>query len=63
MILLHNHPSGDPSPSNDDILTTDRLVQVGNLLGIPVIDHIIMGDGTYVSMKESGYINRAAQIQ
>ena len=54
--FIHNHPSGDPTPSDADIDSTRRLVEAGNLLGIPVIDHIIIGDGTYVSMKGLGYI-------
>lgn len=49
--LIHNHPSGDPTPSEQDIKTTRRLVQAGELLGIPVLDHIVIGDGCYVSMK------------
>ena len=54
--FVHNHPSGDPAPSAADIDSTRRLVEAGELLGIPVIDHIIIGDGTYVSMKGLGYI-------
>ena len=54
--FVHNHPSGDPNPSSADIDSTRRLVEAGQLLGIPVIDHIIIGDGTYVSMKALGYI-------
>ena len=54
--FVHNHPSGDPNPSDADIDSTRRLVEAGNLLGIPVIDHIIIGDGIYVSMKGLGYI-------
>jgi len=54
--FVHNHPSGDPEPSAADINSTRRLVEVGELLGIPVIDHIIIGDGSYVSMKGLGYI-------
>jgi len=52
--LIHNHPSGDPTPSDQDIKTTRRLAQSGELLGIPVLDHIIIGDGSYVSMKAEG---------
>ena len=54
--FVHDHPSGDPEPSAADINSTRRLVEVGELLGIPVIDHIIIGDGSYVSMKGLGYI-------
>jgi len=56
VILVHNHPSGDPEPSVDDIELTRRLVAGGKLLGIEVLDHVIIGDNTYVSFKERGYI-------
>jgi len=52
--FVHNHPSGDPTLSQADMDATERLVQSGELLGIPVIDHIIIGDGYYVSMKAEG---------
>ncbi|MDR7870279.1 MAG: DNA repair protein RadC [Tissierellaceae bacterium] len=52
IILLHNHPSGDPQPSNEDINITHRLSDVGNLVGIKVLDHIIIGDNRYLSFKE-----------
>lgn len=51
IILVHNHPSGDPSPSQEDIRTTIRLIEGGKLLGIKVLDHIIIGHGEYVSLK------------
>ena len=54
--LLHNHPSGDPEPSENDIIVTNRIIKAGELLGIGLLDHIVMGDGTYVSMLERGYI-------
>jgi DNA repair protein RadC len=54
IICLHNHPSGDPEPSRDDIDTTHRLVNAGNILGIRVLDHVIIGDGRYISLKERG---------
>ena len=54
IVLIHNHPSGDPVPSEMDIETTQRLVQAGEILGIPVLDHIILGDENYVSMRASG---------
>ena len=54
--FVHNHPSGDPSASRTDIETTKRLIKSGELLGIPVIDHIIIGDGCYISMKADGII-------
>lgn len=54
--FIHNHPSGDPEPSNEDIETTKRLVSSGDVLGIKVLDHIIIGDGRYISLKERGLI-------
>jgi DNA repair protein RadC len=54
LILVHNHPSGDPSPSLDDRLVTEQLVAAGSLLGITVRDHVIIGRGRYVSFVESG---------
>lgn len=56
IILVHNHPSGDPAPSQEDIATTTRLVQAGKLLDIPVLDHIILGNNNYISLKEKGVI-------
>ncbi|MBE6032246.1 MAG: DNA repair protein RadC [Firmicutes bacterium] len=52
IILIHNHPSGNPEPSDSDLLVTERLCEAGNLLGIHVLDHLIFGDGIYVSLKE-----------
>jgi DNA repair protein RadC len=54
LILAHNHPSGDPTPSQEDINITNRLVEAGKILGIEVVDHIIIGDGKYVSLKDKG---------
>ena len=55
IVLAHNHPSGDPTPSRDDVALTKRLVEAGELLGIPVLDHVIIGDaGRYCSFKETG---------
>jgi DNA repair protein RadC len=56
MILVHNHPTGNVSPSREDILLTRRFEKCGRILGIDVVDHIIVGDGRYTSMKEGGYI-------
>jgi DNA repair protein RadC len=56
VILIHNHPSGDPTPSAEDVNITKRLVESGKLLGIDVLDHIIIGDGRYVSLKSSNAI-------
>lgn len=55
IICCHPHPSGDPTPSPEDIEVTERLVEVGRIVGIEVIDHIILGDDRYVSLKEKGY--------
>lgn len=52
IILLHNHPSGNPTPSQNDIDVTRRLTETGKLLGIPVLDHLVIGDGAYLSFKE-----------
>ena len=54
LILAHNHPSGDPEPSPEDIAVTRQLVESGRLLGIPVRDHIVLGDGSFVSLQERG---------
>ncbi len=56
MILVHNHPSGDPTPSKEDIATTKRLVEAGKLMDIPILDHIILGNDKYISLKEKGVI-------
>lgn len=57
IILAHNHPSGDPSPSREDMDVTRRLKEAGHLLGIEVLDHIILGDGTrHSSMKANGLV-------
>lgn len=53
VIFVHNHPSGDPEPSPDDIELTRRLVEAGRLLGILVLDHVIVGDGAFLSLKAS----------
>lgn len=55
IILMHNHPSGDPSPSREDIEVTRRIVEGGKILGIQVLDHIVVGD-TYASLKEKGHM-------
>lgn len=56
IILMHNHPSGDPTPSREDINVTRKLVDAGKLLGVEVLDHIIVGDKTYSSLKEKGHM-------
>ncbi len=55
IILMHNHPSGDPSPSREDIEVTRRIVEAGKIIGIEVLDHIIIGD-RYSSLKEKGHM-------
>lgn len=52
VLFVHNHPSGDPTPSSDDIDITGRLVETGRIIGIQVLDHVIIGDGSYVSIVE-----------
>jgi len=54
VIFVHNHPSGDPEPSEDDVKLTERLVQAGEIMGIDVLDHIIIGDKNYLSLKSKG---------
>jgi DNA repair protein RadC len=54
VILTHNHPSGDPTPSTDDCHLTRRLADAGEILGVQVLDHIVVGDGQYVSFRETG---------
>lgn len=56
LILLHNHPSGDPAPSREDIDITGRLVQAGKIVGIEVLDHVIIGDNKFTSLKAEGLI-------
>lgn len=56
IILAHNHPSGDPTPSREDREVTLRLVQAGKLIGIEVLDHLIVGDGRYTSFRERGLV-------
>ncbi|WP_224249716.1 RadC family protein [Hyalangium gracile] len=56
IVLAHNHPSGDPEPSAQDLQLTLQLVEAGRLLGIKVLDHLVMGDGAYVSLMERGFI-------
>jgi DNA repair protein RadC len=56
IICVHNHPSGDPTPSPEDIQMTARLVEAGQIIGIEVLDHIILGDQNFVSLKEKGFM-------
>jgi len=55
-IAVHNHPSGDPTPSREDIEVSERMVEAGRLIGISCIDHIIIGHGQYISMKQRGFM-------
>lgn len=56
VVLLHNHPSGSCAPSRQDIEITHKIAQAGELMDIPLVDHLIIGDGCYTSLKERGYI-------
>jgi DNA repair protein RadC len=56
IVLFHNHPSGDPTPSDDDLILTSRMISAGLVMGIDVIDHIILGDRRYCSLLEVGVI-------
>jgi DNA repair protein RadC len=56
IVCVHNHPSGDPTPSPEDIQLTHRLTEAGSIIGIEVLDHIIIGDHKFVSLKEQGYM-------
>jgi DNA repair protein RadC len=56
VIFLHNHPSGDPTPSHEDRVLTARLVSAGEVLGIRVLDHLVVGDGRYVSFADQGWL-------
>lgn len=56
IIVAHNHPSGDPTPSREDIEITRRLKEAGKIIGIEVLDHVIIGDGKHFSMKEAGHL-------
>ncbi|MGI6722667.1 MAG: RadC family protein [Anaerovoracaceae bacterium] len=56
VIFVHNHPSGDPTPSDEDINVTKRLVKAGEILGIRVLDHVVIGDGRYTSFRAAGLI-------
>ena len=57
LILVHNHPSGDPMPSQCDLDVTERIREAGEILGIQLLDHIIIGDHRYMSFREQGYLN------
>ena len=54
-ILVHNHPSGDPMPSQEDLKITQRLREVGEVMGVHILDHLIIGKGRYISFVDDGY--------
>lgn len=58
VILIHNHPTGDPEPSKEDIQVTTRIIKAGEIMGVPLLDHIIIGDGRYISLKEKNIFGR-----
>ena len=55
VILLHNHPSGDPTPSREDVLATRRVIDAGKIIGIELLDHIIIGDNCFISLRDKGF--------
>lgn len=56
LIIAHNHPSGDPTPSKEDMNITQNLITAGKLMDIPVLDHIVVGDDKFISFKQEGFI-------
>jgi DNA repair protein RadC len=56
IVLFHNHPSGDPTPSNDDLTLTERMIRAGDIMGIDVIDHLILSEQRYYSLVEAGSV-------
>ena len=60
MLIIHNHPSGDPTPSPDDHELTRRLAAAGVVMGIDLVDHIVLGDSRYCSFKEMGKLQTSA---
>ena len=62
ILLVHNHPSGDPTPSLQDIQITHRIQEAAQILNIPLVDHIIIGDNTYASLKELGYLEERKEL-
>jgi DNA repair protein RadC len=61
IVLFHNHPSGDPTPSPEDLILTTRLINAGDIMGIDVVDHLILGDGRYFSLLEAGRLRRRVE--
>ncbi|MEQ1758858.1 MAG: DNA repair protein RadC [Vicinamibacterales bacterium] len=62
VVLFHNHPSGDPSPSQDDVELTSRMLKAGDIMGIEVLDHLILADQRYYSFWEAGYMVRGRLV-
>jgi DNA repair protein RadC len=58
VVLFHNHPSGDPTPSADDVALTQRMIEAGEVMGIAVLDHLVLGDTSYCSLRELGKLAR-----
>lgn len=58
VVAMHNHPSGDPAPSDEDILLTRRIKEAGSIIGVELLDHIIIGDNCYVSLREKGILEK-----
>jgi DNA repair protein RadC len=56
-LVVHTHPSGDPGPSEADLVLTERIVQTGRLLGLPIVDHLILGQGRFSSLADDGYLS------
>ncbi len=59
VVLFHNHPSGDPGPSEADVALTDRLVAAGTIMGVELLDHLILADTRYYSFREAGQLRRS----
>ena len=55
-MVEHNHPSGDPKPSREDVVMTKRLIEASSVVGIPLLDHLVLGNGVHVSIRESGLV-------
>ncbi len=57
IILAHNHPSGDSNPSKEDLIVTEKLISISKVIGIPIIDHVIVGDANFMSLKDEEYLD------
>ena len=57
IVILHNHPSGNPSPSREDMKVTKNIMEAGRIIGVELLDHIVIGDNSYFSFKQMQYIN------